>query len=252
MMFQAKRVIGILLLAFVAACALIMVLYPTPMSPPIVEAQNGLAINPYNCPHLTTALISSTTPTLVPNMLYVPDEILLTGVTVDVQQIAVTAGLTLIATPIDFVDLTPYSFQAALSAPIRYPDAIVPSLSIGLYAIPPGSTISQTLQTVYGIVEAELAQGNIAYPVYVDPNYVTGRPVNEVSGEPWCVGAGSIPTNSASAGATMFQTQWALQQGAGINVNDEKTRKVSETGAETTVAVFDTSPFMNPNGKQFD
>lgn len=87
--------------------------------------------------------------------------------------------------------------------------------------------------------------------VSADPNYLIGRPLPDVAGDPDCVEGGPAGEGSASAGQELFWDQWAFD-GHGIGLltgtGQTKARAVDATGQDIRVGVFDASPFESQGG----
>jgi hypothetical protein len=87
--------------------------------------------------------------------------------------------------------------------------------------------------------------------VFADLNYLIGRPLPDVEGDPDCVEGGPAGGGSASAGQGLFWDQWAFDDsGIGLltGTGQNKERAVDATGQDIRVGVFDASPFESQGG----
>jgi hypothetical protein len=87
--------------------------------------------------------------------------------------------------------------------------------------------------------------------IFADLNYLIGRPLPDVEGDPDCVEGGPAGEGSASAGQALFWDQWAFDNsGIGLltGTGQNKERAVDATGQDVSIGVFDASPFESQGG----
>lgn len=111
----------------------------------------------------------------------------------------------------------------------------LPGVVIRLYAIADPATPVPTV--ILGILAAA---AELQVPVFADPNYVTHSPI--VEGAPHSISGSPLSAASVAVAADMFWEQWAFTADYGVGLLSSHERLVTQTGAATSIAVFDTSP----------
>jgi subtilisin family serine protease len=123
------------------------------------------------------------------------------------------------------------------------------NLVVRLYQIQ--TDVPLAVAEVISATQSLFDRGEISFPVFADPNYITGfQPVPlsadpwDIGGAPWDIGGATVTATSSLAQVEYFWPQWALNTSEGIAIIDAPpTRTVTYTGAAKHVVVFDTSPF---------
>jgi hypothetical protein len=169
---------------------------------------------------------------------YIKDEVILTGPYPLLEDVATSEGLTRLGDPISFEALG----RPPFIAPLRFDPDDFQSLAIGLYQIPAGRTVTETIQDVY----------DRGLDVYADPNYLTRRAISsrgwDPGGSPLTITGTAVLTEPKS----IYYGQWALGPPPGINLFDSVgNRPVDDCGTDTLVAIFDTSPFTGTGEFEF-
>lgn len=172
---------------------------------------------------------------------YVRNQVILTGRRQDVDNLAERAEL-------EMVDENIITFKGLdfppNPTPLRFNPEEFGELVMGLYQIAPDTRVPDEITRLYTII----VENNLN--VYVDPNYLTE---DSVEFDPWDPGGSPFSPAGGSSGEVVYRTQWALGQNNGIHLSDGTgQRLVTSCGEGTLVAIFDTSPFTDKGGKEFE
>jgi hypothetical protein len=166
------------------------------------------------------------------DLIYVPNQVILTGSPSTINTVTKTLGL----------DLEPTSKKFSLSYSPQ--DRNEREMEVHLYQIPDGQTVEQVACEVNGLRGISLEE----YDVSANPNYYISPAPWSGGGSPWTQNGEWAEDGGGwgKAQLTDFRRQWALGP-EGIELLDASGDRMTEyMGNDVRVAVFDTSPFDVP------
>jgi hypothetical protein len=166
------------------------------------------------------------------DLIYVPNQVILTGSPSTINTVTKTLGL----------DLEPTSKKFSLSYSPQ--DRNEREMEVHLYQIPDGQTVEQVACEVNGLRGISLEE----YDVSANPNYYISPAGWSGGGSPWTQNGEWAEDGGGwgKAQLTDFRRQWALGL-EGIELLDASGDRMTEyMGNDVRVAVFDTSPFILP------
>ncbi|MFQ5856034.1 MAG: S8 family serine peptidase [Anaerolineae bacterium] len=223
-----------------------------------------------------TELVQVPTPTAGPKpMFFIPDQVIVTGPEDEVNEVVQLVQRSLDVTlkqigQIDLRNLAPLlsrrdaqtqqsGQQARGQSPARsgplphFPPEKYDQVVINLYTISDAKPVDEVVRAINGKAKELGTIKERGVQVFADPNYVTGGPPVEISGDdPWCWEADPFGGRSEPVDGSLSQQQWAFgAAGIGLYSGDTSTapgiRPFSPTGKRVRVGVFDTSPFSVPD-----